>query len=75
MGDQEVPTISQRKFLIITDYKALTSIFTMLEPHGRMGRWAMMLQEYNFSIKHRCGKEYKAPDALSHNPVFESRQD
>ena len=34
-------------------------------PKGRRARWIMELQQYNFEIIHRSGKENKNADALS----------
>jgi len=61
-----------RKFKIITDHAALISIIKNLEPRGRVGRWAMKLSEYEFTIEHRNGEDNKFADALSRDPRFES---
>ncbi|CAH2207843.1 jg25813 [Pararge aegeria aegeria] len=37
----------------------------MKDPHGRLGRWAMKLQQFNFDIIHRPGRSNVVPDALS----------
>ena len=34
-------------------------------PKGKKARWVMNLQQYNFEIVHRAGKENKNADALS----------
>ena len=34
-------------------------------PRGRRARWVMELQQYNFTIEHKPGKENKNADALS----------
>ena len=36
-----------------------------MEPKGRLARWIMDLQEFNFSIKHRAGRIHTNADALS----------
>jgi len=55
-----------RKFTIITDHSALKTIKTAHIPKkGRRARWMMELQQYDFEIKHRSGKENSNADALS----------
>ena len=55
-----------KKFKIITDHAALKGfISTSKVPKGRRGKWMMELQQYDFEIIHRSGKENKNADALS----------
>ncbi|GET54545.1 retroviral-like aspartic protease 1 [Rhizophagus irregularis DAOM 181602=DAOM 197198] len=55
-----------RKFKVITDHAALKGfISTSKVPKGRRGRWMMELQQYDFEIIHRPGKENKNADAMS----------
>eukprot|EP00112_Aurelia_sp_Birch-Aquarium-sp1_P024198 Seg753.2 transcript_id=Seg753.2/GoldUCD/mRNA.D3Y31 product="Retrovirus-related Pol polyprotein from transposon 412" pseudo=true protein_id=Seg753.2/GoldUCD/D3Y31 len=35
---------------------------------GRLGRWALSLQSYDFEIRHRAGKQHGNADALSRKP-------
>lgn len=53
-----------RHFEVITDHNALRWLHSM-EPKGRLARWIMDLQEFNFSIKHRAGRIHTNADALS----------
>ncbi|GET52813.1 retroviral-like aspartic protease 1 [Rhizophagus irregularis DAOM 181602=DAOM 197198] len=56
----------ERKFKVITDHAALKGfISTSKVPKGRRGRWMMELQQYDFEIIHRPGKENKNADAMS----------
>ncbi|KAJ8290828.1 hypothetical protein GJAV_G00018050 [Gymnothorax javanicus] len=39
------------------------------DPTGRLARWCLRLQEFDFHIIYKPGKAYNIPDALSRNPV------
>jgi hypothetical protein len=54
-----------KKFKVITDHAALKGLMNNKIPKGRRGRWVMELQQYDFEIVHRPGKENKNADALS----------
>jgi len=55
-----------RKFTIVTDHSALKTLQTSKIPKkGRRARWMMELQQYDFEIKHRAGKNNGNADALS----------
>jgi hypothetical protein len=55
-----------RKFKVITDHAALKGFMsTSKVPKGKRGRWMMKLQQYDFEIIHRPGKENKNADAMS----------
>lgn len=53
-----------RHFKLITDHNALRWLHSM-EPKGRLARWIMDLQEFNFSVIHRAGRLHNNADALS----------
>ncbi len=55
----------------MTDHNALQWLATRRLDSKRLTRWALMLQEFPFIIKHRPGKENASTDALSHVPVTE----
>ena len=48
-----------RKFTISTDHSALSWL------QGRIARWLMDLQEFDFEVKHRAGRVHNNADALS----------
>jgi len=54
-----------QKFLIITDHAALTYLKNMVNPVGKLGRWLMTLNGYNFEIINRPGKQHSNVDFLS----------
>jgi hypothetical protein len=54
-----------RRFRVITDHAALKGLMNNKVPKGRRARWVIELQQYDFKIVHRPGKENKNADALS----------
>ena len=56
-------------FKIITDHSALTWLKNIADPVGRLARWAVYLQSFEYEIIHRKGKLHANVDALS-RPVL-----
>ncbi|XP_058448788.1 uncharacterized protein LOC131428762 [Malaya genurostris] len=53
-------------FTLVTDSSALTHILSSKWKVGsRCSRWALNLQQFNMTVRHRKGKENIVPDALS----------
>ena len=57
--------LANNKFKIVTDHAALKGLMNAKIPKGRRARWVMELQQYDFEVIHRSGKENKNADALS----------
>lgn len=53
------------KFTLITDCYSLKWLNNLKDPQGRLGRWCLKLQGYDFDIVHRKGREHVVPDCLS----------
>ena len=51
------------------DHQSLVGIFKNTLPPGRLGRWALAVQEYNITIKYKPGRLNQVPDTLSRLPV------
>lgn len=52
-------------FKVITDHHSLLWLHNLKDPQGRLARWALRLQPYDFQLIHRKGKEHIVPDFLS----------
>jgi len=57
-----------RQFLIRTDHSALQWLRTTPEPIGQQARWCEILEEFDFQIVHRPGRNHGNADALSRRP-------
>ncbi|CAH0726940.1 unnamed protein product, partial [Brenthis ino] len=49
------PYIEGVSFTVITDHSALKMLHKMKDPHGRLARWAMKLQQFSFDVVHKPG--------------------
>jgi len=56
-------------FLIITDCQAKVHLNTQKTVNPQVARWATLLSEFNYDIKHRPGVKMTHVDALSRAPV------
>ena len=68
------PYLLGRNFALRTDHSSLTWLHNFKEPEGQLARWIEKLQEYNFTILHRQGRQHQNADALSRRPDDESSQ-
>lgn len=59
------PYVEGTKFTVITDHYSLLWLNNLKDPQGRLARWALRLQPYDFNLVHRKGKENVVPDLLS----------
>ena len=62
------PYLLGRNFALQTDHSSLTWLHNCKEPEGQLARWIEKLQEYDFTIFHRQGKQHQNADALSRRP-------
>lgn len=62
-------------FVMETDHMALTWLKRLSEPSGRLARWALLLQRYDFTVRYRKGKNNVVADALSRAPVQGERSE
>lgn len=59
------PYVEGTHFKVITDHHALIWLKNLKDPTGRLARWSLRLQAYDFTLVHRKGKFHVVPDALS----------
>lgn len=56
-------------FKIVTDCRAFTLTMHKKDLCVRVARWALLLEEFDYVIEHRPGKNMMHVDALSRNPL------
>ncbi|MEW8546931.1 MAG: RNase H-like domain-containing protein [Candidatus Thiodiazotropha sp.] len=57
--------LSHNKFTIITDHQALKSLKSIKHTTGRLARWSLDLQGFDYEVIHRKGETNINADALS----------
>lgn len=62
------PYIEGQKFVVVTDHASLQWLMRQRDLSGRLAKWALKLQGYSFSIKHRKSTENVVADSLSRIP-------
>ncbi|RXN02216.1 Transposon Ty3-I Gag-Pol poly [Labeo rohita] len=63
------PYIEGLHVTIFTDHSGLKWLMSRPNPTGRLARWSLRLQDFDFDVVHKPGSRNKVPDALSRNPV------
>ena len=56
-------------FTLLTDHQPLQWLFSRIDLTGQSARWVLLLQEYEFTVKHRAGTANGNADALSRMPL------
>ncbi|KAI5721603.1 hypothetical protein M8J77_022863 [Diaphorina citri] len=73
------PYLFGQKFKIITDHRPLTWLFNLKEPNSKLVCWRLKLEEYDYEIEYKPGKQNSNADALSrieiHNNEAEEAMD
>ena len=64
--------LSGRPFTVMTDHQALQYLQSSRHLNGRLTRWALQLQHYDFVIKYRPGKSHQNADGLSRQAWVQS---
>ncbi|PFX13456.1 Retrovirus-related Pol polyprotein from transposon 17.6 [Stylophora pistillata] len=53
------PYLQNRKFTVVTDHSSLRWLMNVKDVSGRLARWALLLQQYDFEIIHSPGNNRK----------------
>jgi hypothetical protein len=56
-------------FTVVTDHNALVWLMSVRDPTGKLARWSIYLQQYDYTIIHRQGRKHSNVDTLS-RPVL-----
>ncbi|KAH8240275.1 hypothetical protein KR032_003261, partial [Drosophila birchii] len=59
------PYVELMPFTVITDHASLKWLMTMKDISGRLARWSLRLQSFDFQIAHRKGADNVVADTLS----------
>lgn len=62
------PYLEDRPFTLRTDNAALQWLQTMKDTKAKLTRWALLLQEFDFTIQHCAGRDNELADTLSRAP-------
>ena len=62
------------KFTLHTDHKSVVWLHRFKDTEGMMARWLHTLQQFQFSIIHRAGRDHGNADGLSRAPSTPCRQ-
>lgn len=62
------PYVEGLHVTIVLDYSSLKWLMSRPNLTGRLARWSLRLQDFDFNIVHKPGVSNKVPDAQSRNP-------
>ncbi|KAJ8713809.1 hypothetical protein PYW08_007429 [Mythimna loreyi] len=63
------------KFQVMTDHKALCWLRSRRDMNGRLARWSLCIQAYDFDIVHCAGRDNVIADFLSRNPLGQEEKE
>lgn len=59
----------ERHFIRVTNHHALCWLSSLKIRTGRLGRWTLALQVYNFALTFNSGSKHTGADSFGHCPV------
>ena len=63
------PYLFGNSFTLVTDHEPLKWLMTTQKLTGKLARWSLLLQEFDFSVTHRAGVDNLNADCLSRYPL------
>ena len=66
------PYLYGQSFTLVTDHQPLRWLMTNDKLTGKLARWALILQEYDFDVVHKAGTAHLDTDGISRNPAISS---
>lgn len=63
------PYLELYQFTVVSDHQSLKWLHSLDSPSGRLARWRMFLQQFDFTIKYRKGVLNRIADTLSRDPL------
>ena len=67
------PYLYGTRFKIVTDHKPLQWLFSVKEPNSKLIRWRLKLQEYDYEIVYKKGKQNSNADAYPAYKLIQSK--
>ncbi|CAB0039435.1 unnamed protein product [Trichogramma brassicae] len=67
------PYVEGYRFRVITDHSSLRWLHNLRNPTGKLSRWSLELQQFDYIVEHRKGTNNVVPDALSR--LYEDESD
>ena len=58
-----------KKLTLVTDHEPIKWILSTEKLPGKLARWALLLQEFDFKVEHRAGAENDNADCFSRFPM------
>ena len=69
------PYLYGKRFIIETDHKPLAWLYKIKEPNSRLIRWRLKLEEFDFEVIYKKGKDNVVADALSRVEIHYNETD
>ena len=57
--------LQDKHFLIISDHRPLQWLHNFRDENGKLGRWSILLGNFNYTIRYRPGRKHENADFLS----------